>query len=1216
MSDNSNSEEGGGIGFKPAAPLKVEVRYTKPQPAVGRSLRVSEAPAAAPRLSIATAVKKPAAPAAAAPVVAAAAPVVAAAAPEEKPAEPAPVLVVEEKPVAVARDVPERKSADEEDEESESKSERDDEEEEARKLAAAAAAKLEALHKEARKRVKMDALPPAESTIPTTGPPPAYIAGAGKEITKLIRSTEPAEILPPPVEAMPEDHVYRPISAGTFRDFIMQTFLDYAPSLVEFEENKKLIAAGAAPKVKEINKEACKTFDPSKVETFYYQKFVRDYLTRMGPYRGLLVYHGLGTGKTCTSIAAAEALYWGGLKKIFILTPATLSNNYRRELGKCGFFPLKERNYWEFLPLRDKTNQKSLEFYWITETFGLPADAVLLQGGAWIPNPKKPTNWDTLSADAKASIRAQQKAHLAHRFKFIHYNGASPKVLADIAREAARTGKGAFDNHVVIIDEVHNLVRTINSAKVGRNELGKTMKTIEPREPTWSMPIDKERPGYRYPRTYILYRLLQNAVGAKVIALSATPMINYSQELAILLNMIGGEQRVVELSLKGMDRSPATARRLLEWAAREPTIDYFKIGESPIDRSTVLNITPVPFMYAKVVGDNAALRGFVRITPGEKPSLFLKETGHERPAVYDERMGVENSRERRPDLWAVHLMKELEKAGILAAGKAVEAETEIAAGKTPAAFRVLTMPLLPEDQDEFVGSFVDRATLKIKNGNALRSRAMGLVSFYRGGSEEFMPRTGRNEIVEIPMTDYMFQEYTRVRGAELDAEGPSDKPVEEEAAGGAAARRGGVSRAEQDLYALATKTIQTGFLAGSRAACNWVFPEEVPRPRVGVDDEARLRGVDPAKLAPVAGADEEAVIEPDMEVAPPAALVGAGGEEAEAAGQAVVEDEPAAVAAVAAAATDTPIDARLTAIIGTLMSGLEAKKEIYLRDQLENFSPKYKAILENIRVSPGPVLVYSQFKTLEGIGIFAAALRAAPEAYLPLDVQLNATGEWEIPEVLMEKGRSRYILYTGDQPLEKRRLLLQLYNADVAGLPPRLSAQCAELLKDQPDGKKDNRTGVIAKVFMITQSGAEGISLFNTRQVHIMEPYWNNVRLHQVIGRAIRTCSHMNLPWDDRVVDVFTYVMKFSDKQKTELPRPIATADKGMTTDQIILNIAEKKQALADGLEEILQSASVDCELHFHEHGAVTACHRFPRGSEPMFMYQPDWKKTVAGEAP
>ena len=43
-------------------------------------------------------------------------------------------------------------------------------------------------------------------------------------------------------------------------------------------------------------------------ELFPYQKLVRDYLLVETPYRGLLLYHGLGSGKTCASIAVAESL--------------------------------------------------------------------------------------------------------------------------------------------------------------------------------------------------------------------------------------------------------------------------------------------------------------------------------------------------------------------------------------------------------------------------------------------------------------------------------------------------------------------------------------------------------------------------------------------------------------------------------------------------------------------------------------------------------------------------------------------------------------------------------------------------------------------------------------------------------------------------------------------------------------------------------------------
>ena len=39
-----------------------------------------------------------------------------------------------------------------------------------------------------------------------------------------------------------------------------------------------------------------------------YQILVREYLSIETPYRGLLVYHGLGTGKTATAVTMAESL--------------------------------------------------------------------------------------------------------------------------------------------------------------------------------------------------------------------------------------------------------------------------------------------------------------------------------------------------------------------------------------------------------------------------------------------------------------------------------------------------------------------------------------------------------------------------------------------------------------------------------------------------------------------------------------------------------------------------------------------------------------------------------------------------------------------------------------------------------------------------------------------------------------------------------------------
>lgn len=44
-----------------------------------------------------------------------------------------------------------------------------------------------------------------------------------------------------------------------------------------------------------------------KFEKTYYQHFVTQYISRRSPYKSLLLYHGLGSGKTCSAITIAEA---------------------------------------------------------------------------------------------------------------------------------------------------------------------------------------------------------------------------------------------------------------------------------------------------------------------------------------------------------------------------------------------------------------------------------------------------------------------------------------------------------------------------------------------------------------------------------------------------------------------------------------------------------------------------------------------------------------------------------------------------------------------------------------------------------------------------------------------------------------------------------------------------------------------------------------------
>ena len=284
--------------------------------------------------------------------------------------------------------------------------------------------------------------------------------------------------------------------------------------------------------------------------------------------------------------------------------------------------------------------------------------------------------------------------------------------------------------------------------------------------------------------------------------------------------------------------------------------------------------------------------------------------------------------------------------------------------------------------------------------------------------------------------------------------------------------------------------------------------------------------------------------------------------------------------------------------------------DVFPLEKLRDFSPKYVAILERIRQSKGPVLIYSQFKTLEGLGVFATACDYQTDpGYVRLDIVKSEEG-WVLAEPLKapeNKGKERYILYTGDDSADKREILRDIYNWDIKKLPASLKKQ----LRILAGGYPNNFAGKICRMFMITQSGAEGISLKNVRQVHIMEPFWNYVRLEQVQGRAIRICSHKDLPMAERTVEVFTYLMKFSEQQKKDrkVDETIATRDKGLTTDQIIYTLMMTKRRLSEQIFEVMKSSAIDCTLNALEHGSKS-CFMIASGG-PLFLYHPDYKEDI-----
>ena len=112
-----------------------------------------------------------------------------------------------------------------------------------------------------------------------------------------------------------------------------------------------------------------------------------------------------------------------------------------------------------------------------------------------------------------------------------------------------------------------------------------------------------------------------------------------------------------------------------------------------------------------------------------------------------------------------------------------------------------------------------------------------------------------------------------------------------------------------------------------------------------------------------------------------------------------------------------------------------------------------------------------------------------------------------------------------------------------------------------------NTHGSEVKVILISQSGSEGLDFKFIRQVHILEPWYNTNRIEQIIGRAVRTCSHKDLPFEKRNVQLYLHGSIMSDKSMEP-------------ADMYIYRLAEMKALQIGYVSRALKEISVDCLLN------------------------------------
>ena len=478
---------------------------------------------------------------------------------------------------------------------------------------------------------------------------------------------------------------------------------------------------------------------------------------------------------------------------------------------------------------------------------------------------------------------------------------------------------------------------------------------------------------------------------------------------------------------------------------------------------------------------------------------------------------------------------------------------------------------LPDSLDSFKSRFIDDNTGKIKNENLFKRRILGLTSYFRSAQEQLMPMFNKDidmKVLKIPMSDYQFGVYEQARIQERKLE-KAAKP-----------KRKAPAKPTDDLYDDAVST----YRIFSRAFCNFVFPAENKRPMPKDGEEiADSLKEDADENILDALSIRERIDNQD--------------------GLYNLED-----ADLLEAQKKTQEDTSYEQRIKDAMTFLKDNSTKYLSPTgLLTYSPKFLNILENIQDPDfrGLHLIYTQFRTLEGIGILKLVLEA--NGFAQFKIKKDDAGVWKLNIASSDIGKPTFALYTGTETQEEKEIIRNIFNSTWNYVPDTITSELASI-------STNNLYGEIIKVLMITASGAEGISLKNTRYVHIVEPYWHPVRVEQVIGRARRICSHQDLPPELRTVKVFLYLMTFTPDQISGDKSVQLRLNDGsklddsipISSDEALYEISTIKEQISKQLLKAITESSMDCTL-YNRPGTkyAVSCFSFGKTMPTSFSYKP-----------
>ena len=283
----------------------------------------------------------------------------------------------------------------------------------------------------------------------------------------------------------------KPASRRIYPDLVKDDdFSNHLNSKREFHENASALS-------NKTIEEVC----PSETQPFSllpYQEYLVNFLSPLTPYRGVLVFHGVGTGKTYTSLAIAEG-FKDTLRKnptpqqrrvLIICLSNSINATYRSALYRPRAEESEKRN-----GMRPGSLHVTSNSYYVDD------DRDALHRRERITK-KYEEYYEIVSGDA----------FMKKVLSFIRQaKSSSPKAWEKVLKVAL---SDEYSNRVIIVDEVHGL-KTHND------------ETVE---------VEDENMEYR--KYEALYDVLKFANNIRLVLMSATPMFHSPSEIVGLANLL------------------------------------------------------------------------------------------------------------------------------------------------------------------------------------------------------------------------------------------------------------------------------------------------------------------------------------------------------------------------------------------------------------------------------------------------------------------------------------------------------------------------------------------------------------------------------------------------------------------------------------------------------------------------------------------------------